>query len=200
LSANHTKKYLLKPIIKIIKTSKVKTILDFGCGNGWLTELLINEGYDAYGVDNSVSGIELANKRLPGKFFVVDAEKDILPIELNSKSFDMIISSEVIEHLYSPRNYISFCKKILEASEKKLLVLTTPYHGYLKNIFLSVSGKMDNHFTALWDHGHIKFWSRDTITQLLKEYGFNINEFTGCGRIPFLWKSMIIKATLTEEI
>jgi len=31
---------------------------------------------------------------------------------------------------------------------------------------------MDRHFTVLWDHGHIKFWSRKTLTQALQETGF----------------------------
>ncbi len=55
---------------------------------------------------------------------------------------------------------------------------------------------MDNHFTVLWDGGHIKFWSRKTITVLLEEFGFKILVFKGSGRIPYLWKSMFIKAKI----
>lgn len=194
LSANHTESYLLEPLLRVVESCKAKSILDLGCGNGWLTQILSKKGYNAFGVDNSTSGIELANKRLPGKFFVVDAEKDELPIQLSREKFDLILSSEVIEHLYSPRKYISFCKKILERGGEGKLVLTTPYHGYLKNIFLSVSGKMDSHFTALWDHGHIKFWSQKTVTKLLEEQGFKVESFVGAGRFPYLWKSMIVMA------
>jgi len=42
--------------------------------------------------------------------------------------------------------------------------------------------------------GHIKFWSRKTITQLLSENGFEVTEFSGVGRFPYLWKSMVIVA------
>jgi 2-polyprenyl-6-hydroxyphenyl methylase/3-demethylubiquinone-9 3-methyltransferase len=73
-------------------------------------------------------------------------------------------------------------------------VLSTPYHGYLKNLALAVSGKMDAHFTALWDHGHIKFWSRATLATLLREAGFSRVEFLRVGRIPPLAKSMIAVA------
>ena len=54
---------------------------------------------------------------------------------------------------------------------------------------------MDSHFTALWDGGHIKFWSRRTLSLLLDECGFQIIDFEGAGRVPFLWKSMIVVAT-----
>ena len=54
---------------------------------------------------------------------------------------------------------------------------------------------MDQHFTVLWDHGHIKFWSRKTLQQALTEIGFTNFEFAGSGRIPYVWKSMVIKAT-----
>jgi hypothetical protein len=57
---------------------------------------------------------------------------------------------------------------------------------------------MDFHFTALWEGGHIKFWSRKTITQLLEEFGFQVIGFHGCGRVPYLWKSMLIHAKLVK--
>jgi 2-polyprenyl-6-hydroxyphenyl methylase/3-demethylubiquinone-9 3-methyltransferase len=50
---------------------------------------------------------------------------------------------------------------------------------------------MDKHFTALWDHGHIKFWSERTLRALLAEAGCHEIEFRRVGRIPALAKSMI---------
>jgi 2-polyprenyl-6-hydroxyphenyl methylase/3-demethylubiquinone-9 3-methyltransferase len=53
---------------------------------------------------------------------------------------------------------------------------------------------MDKHFTALWDHGHIKFWSMKTLSQLLEEAGFVDVRFVRVGRVPALAKSMIAVA------
>lgn len=53
---------------------------------------------------------------------------------------------------------------------------------------------MDQHFTALWDHGHIKFWSRNTLSILLAEAGFQNIGFHRVGRIPPLAKAMIAVA------
>lgn len=201
---DHTESYLVDNILSLLNPIKNKLILDIGCGNGWLTAILIQKGFEVYGTDASESGIEIANQRkecqtqegIKKRFFVQDLSTDTLPNELRHLEFDTIISTEVIEHLYDPRKYISFCKNILQQNNGGEILITTPYHGYLKNLLLSLTGKMDAHFTALWDGGHIKFWSKKTLTQLLEEDDFEVTDFVGCGRLPFLWKSMLVKAKI----
>ena len=56
---------------------------------------------------------------------------------------------------------------------------------------MALTNHMDKHFTALWDNGHIKFWSIDTLGELLREAGFVDVRFERVGRIPPLAKSMI---------
>jgi hypothetical protein len=85
-----------------------------------------------------------------------------------------------------------FARKLLPVGG--YLVISTPYHGYLKNIALSIFNKWDKHHTVLWHGGHIKFWSRKTLTQLLQDNGFEVVGFVGAGRFPYLWKSMILVA------
>lgn len=58
---------------------------------------------------------------------------------------------------------------------------------------------MDAHFNSLDDYGHIKFWSRRTLTALLHECGFRVVQFCGAGRLPLLWKSMIVVAKKIEQ-
>ncbi|HEU5148530.1 MAG TPA: class I SAM-dependent methyltransferase [Chryseosolibacter sp.] len=193
---SHIYRYVLNPIVKMMNEKKGRCILDIGCGNGWLTNHLIGLGFDVYGTDASPSGIEIAKKKNQHRFFLQDLTTDDLPQELKDVKFNTIISTEVIEHLYSPRDYLQFCKKILERSGGGELIVSTPYHGYFKNIALSVSGQMDKHFTVLWDGGHIKFWSKGTLSSVLKETGFKDLQFTGCGRLPFLWKSMIMRSRI----
>jgi 2-polyprenyl-6-hydroxyphenyl methylase/3-demethylubiquinone-9 3-methyltransferase len=70
------------------------------------------------------------------------------------------------------------------------IIVSTPFHGYWKNLALAVTGKLDNHFMALWEHGHIKFWSKRTLTVLLSSAGFRNITFSYAGRpYPFA-KSM----------
>ncbi len=104
----------------------------------------------------------------------------------------MTASTEVIEHLHAPRRLPAFAHSILRDGGH--LVLTTPYHGHLKNLAISATNGWDRHADPLWDGGHIKLFSRRTITHLLEEAGFHIIRFGGVGRVPYLWKSMLVVA------
>jgi 2-polyprenyl-3-methyl-5-hydroxy-6-metoxy-1,4-benzoquinol methylase len=144
-------------------------------------------------VDLSESGIEAA-RRAHGniQFLVADVTVD-LEVLLNDQQFDAVVSAEVIEHVYAPRALVANAFRLLKPGGR--FIVTTPYHGYSKNIVLAVTGQMDAHFTVLWDGGHIKFWSRRTLSHALREAGFSNIDFAGAGRIPYLWKSMVLRAT-----
>lgn len=191
--------YLIPALERLLDPQVNKTILDVGCGDGSIAKYLIAKGYNVYGIDASQSGITIARETHPDRFFLQDITSKQLPAGLQSIPFDTIISTEVIEHLYAPRDYVAFCKKVLlEHQQDGTLIISTPYHGYLKNVVLALSGQLDMHFTALWDGGHIKFWSRKTLTMLLEEQHFQVVDFMGAGRLPFLWKSMFIKAVVGQ--
>src|SRR5207253_2552797 len=105
--------------------------------------------------------------------------------------FDAIVSVEVIEHLYDPRRFMRRAYEALKPGG--LLVLTTPYWGYLKNIALALTNRIDRALTPLWDGGHIKHWSYKTLRALGEELPFEFVAFRGAGRpIPYLWNGMIM--------
>jgi 2-polyprenyl-3-methyl-5-hydroxy-6-metoxy-1,4-benzoquinol methylase len=190
----HNFNYVLQPLLNLLDKTTNTCILDLGCGNGYLVNHLISLGYNAYGTDASKKGIAIAKQINPDRFFVQDLSAGKLPEALQHLNFDTIISTEVIEHLYDPEAFVTFCREILNG--KGELILSTPYHGYLKNLFISIFNKWDNHISPLWLGGHIKFWSRATLSLLLTNTGFTVIDFKGCGRIYYFWKSMLIKAKL----
>jgi len=170
------------------KLDGVRSICDLGCGNGHISGRLAALGYEVTGVDASASGIQIAQHAVPhGKFVQALIDRD-----LDIGKFDLVISSDVIEHLYRPSD-------LLEATVAQLkpgghVLLGTPYHGYLKNLVLAATGKMDAHFSALHDGGHIKFFSVNTLSKLVRSHGFDDLHFTFYGRAPWLWKNMICHA------
>lgn len=191
---DHTFSYLNTALRSMLSGRKGRIILDLGCGNGYLVRHLVKQGYDAYGTDASESGIIIAKKECPERFFVQDLSTGLLPDGLRGITFDTIISTEVIEHLYDPEGFIDFCRKLLPLNGE--LIISTPYHGYWKNLLLAILGKWDSHHDPNWHGGHIKFWSKKTLSKLLTDKGFKVTGFKGCGRAPYFWKSMIIKAKL----
>jgi 2-polyprenyl-6-hydroxyphenyl methylase/3-demethylubiquinone-9 3-methyltransferase len=184
--------YIAPRVIRALTADgSIRRVLDAGCGNGNLSARIAAVGFAVSAFDASTSGVEQAQRAFPGLRFEVASAYDNLR-ERFGDVFDACVCVEVIEHLYDPRTAVSRIFDVLRPGG--LFVLTTPYHGYLKNLALAVTGSMDNHYTALWDGGHIKFWSRATLTTLLEERGFEVIRFEGAGRVPFLWKSMIVTA------
>ena len=192
---SHNFFYLRDALLSLLDKDINRCILDLGCGNGHLVNYLISLGFNVYGTDASQKGISIANQANPGRFFIQDLSTDELPDGFNGLQFDTIISTEVIEHLYDPEKFLNFCKKAL--NNKGQVILSTPYHGYLKNLVLALSNKWDAHLGPAWLGGHIKFWSKDSLGRLLTRVGFKVTDFRGCGRFPYFWKSMIIKASIS---
>lgn len=182
-----SQQYIEPAIIEILKALGASSVLDLGCGNGALARQLSSEGFDTVGCDADEEGIEIANKT-GGNFKVASVYDD--PKAQIDREFDAIISTEVIEHLYRPAALPEFAHSLVKSGGH--LVVTTPYHGYVKNLVLSLLNKWDTHADPFWDGGHIKFFSRKTLEKMLEENGFRVVEFRGLGRMPFLWKSMLI--------
>jgi hypothetical protein len=83
----------------------------------------------------------------------------------------------VIEHLFLPRRLPVFARAVLKPGGE--LVVTTPYHGYTKNLVISLLNRWGAHHDVSWDCGHIKFFSRKTLARLLGEEGFEPVAFRG---------------------
>jgi 2-polyprenyl-3-methyl-5-hydroxy-6-metoxy-1,4-benzoquinol methylase len=181
---------LLVGLVKGLKN--VRRVCDLGCGNGHLAGRLAELGYDITGVDSSQSGIDVAHDNYPKVKFVCSLIRHSLVEEIADSDFDLVISSDVIEHLYRPSILPETANALLRP--RGHLLIGTPYHGYLKNVALSVTGRMESHFTALWDGGHIKFFSVRTLSELVTKSGFSDLHFSYYGRAPYLWKNMICHA------
>lgn len=185
--------YLLPTIFRILDTAgekKSNRIFDLGCGDGSVAAALASRGFEVHGIDPSEQGIAIANRRHPTLNLRQGSAYDDLATAFGK--FPIVISLEVVEHIYAPRKYISTLRSLLD--DDGYAIISTPYHGYWKNLTLALMGKMDSHFTALWDHGHIKFWSFKTLRALLEEAGFRQIRFYRVGRFPLIAKSMIAVA------
>jgi len=167
-----------------------RRIFELGCGNGAIAHALAARGFEMTGVDTSEQGIAAANLAYPALKLRPGSAYDDLRGQYGQ--FPVVLSLEVVEHVYFPRKFAATLHDLLLPGG--VAIISTPFHGYWKNLLLALSGKMDAHFTALWDYGHIKFWSVKTLRALLTEAGFEDISIQGVGRIAPLAKSMIAVA------
>lgn len=185
--------YIAPRILELLNQLNVKRVLDIGAGNGTLCAQINLQGYEVVGVEYDKVGVELARNAHPKiPFYNYGVQDNPAELLAHEPPFDAVVSTEVIEHLFSPHLLPIYANGALKKGG--YLIITTPYHGYLKNLALAFFGKWDHHHTVLWHGGHIKFWSRATLTQLLTEHGFKVVGFSGVGRMPYLWKSMVMVA------
>ena len=164
--------------------------LDVGCGNGALCGRLLRLGYRVVGVDVSESGLAIARAVHPAVRFEMLAADDALLDHLAEPPFDYVTCLEVIEHVYDPQSLLRGCFRALRPGG--VFICSTPYHGYLKNLGISLLDRWDKHLHPSRVGGHIKFFSRRTLFPLMHEAGFVNLRFHGVGRFPYLWMSMLI--------
>ena len=195
---SHMHARFMPPIFALAgKLKSGMRVLDVGCGNGFTAGQFLGRRCTVVGIDLSESGIAIARQTYPaGRFEVLPADGEILQ-NLSEKPFDLVVSTEVVEHLYAPRSYVRGCFAALKPGGR--FICTTLYHGYIKNLMIAVTGSWDRHANPLWDGGHIKLWSPKTLTSLLAESGFTNFQFRGAGRVPYLWMTMVISADKPSE-
>lgn len=90
----------LESIPRELAKENVKTVLDLGCGSGWLSIYLSRAGFATTGVDLSEAALELASiwaasEQLSARFQVADIAR--LPFE--PASFDAVVANSIFEHL-----------------------------------------------------------------------------------------------------
>ena len=188
---NESHGYLLPAVFRVLDElnlpDREQRLFELGTGDGSVAYELTRCGWDVTGVDPSAEGIEQAQIAHPELKLTRGSAYDDLATEYGQ--FPVVLSLEVVEHVYAPRQYVRTVFDLLATGGTA--IISTPFHGYWKNLALALTGSMDDHFTALWDHGHIKFWSKRTLSMLLEEAGFVSVRFELAGRIRPLAKSMI---------
>jgi len=186
---------LAEQLVRIVAgISPRASICDLGCGNGYLASRLAPLGGRIVGVDASQRLLRVAREHYQSDRieFRQGLFGEELAASLAGHPFDLVVSCDVVEHLYHPMSLIDTADRILKPGGR--LVIGTPYHGYLKNVAISVLGRWDAHHTVHWDGGHVKFFSRATLATLVSRR-FDIDRFEYYGRVPWLWKNMICIAT-----
>ncbi len=187
---------LAEVLLRVIQAQPdVTTVCDLGSGTGYLSSRLGSLGYRVTGIDASdrllaVANEHFASDRVTFRRGIIG--EDALEALAPAGGFDLVVSSDVVEHLFHPKSLVDSAFKI--ARPGGYLVLGTPYHGYLKNLAIAALGKWDENHGVHWDGGHIKFFSVRTLRDLVRSAGYTDERFVYYGRVRWLWMNMICVA------
>ena len=117
--------YLAPAVLKQIKALGVSSVLDLGSGNGVLCDFLAKAGFSMVGVEYDQEGVNVAKERYPSiPFYCLGVQDEPETVVAEQGHFDAVVSTEVIEHLFSPHLLPKFAKKVIRPGG--YLIVTTP--------------------------------------------------------------------------
>jgi len=160
-----------KKIIDLAGEIRDKKILDVGCATGYLGEYFKQQGNYVVGLDISQEDIMEAKKKLD-EVLLVDLESDDWLELLLELKFDLIIVSEVVEHLLYPENLLAKLARLL--NDEGEIIITTPNFLVWTNRLKMLFGKFGYQQSGFWGRDHIHFFSWPEFKKLVHHAGFNI--------------------------
>lgn len=152
-----------------------RTALDVGCGAGLLTEPLARMGARATGLDAAPENIGAACGHAEAAGLEIDYVAGGIEA-LAGRSFDLVVSMEVIEHVADVPAFIAGLAGAL--AEGGLMVLSTPNRTWLSRLAMITIGEGVGAVpkgTHDWD----QFLTPDELTAQLADAGLKVIETRG---------------------
>lgn len=115
---------------ELLTQRRYKNILEIGCAEGYLLDKLLQRGIkiDSYcGIDIREESITEANKTFPQFNFKVQDFNDLSP---GHEKFDLIICSQVLEHLTNPQECLNKIKQI--SAPDTQIILSVPWEPWFR--------------------------------------------------------------------
>uniref|UniRef100_UPI003D6A0DF3 class I SAM-dependent methyltransferase n=1 Tax=Lewinella sp. TaxID=2004506 RepID=UPI003D6A0DF3 len=137
---------------------KVSRVLDVGCGSAWVAAYFANKGAEVYSMDISTVNPEKAVGNYPfsGHYGVV---ADVFHLPFQENTFDLIVASEIIEHVADPAMFLRSLLPALTADG--VLVVTTPHAEKLAYSLCIHCNQPTPH------HAHLHSFTEASIRELL---------------------------------
>jgi len=165
----------LDAIRRLMPPSRPLIVLDVGCGSGTLGEALKQDaGISIFGVDIAPQAVEVAKGRLDGAWVADIESRNPWPPEVSARQYDLIVISEVLEHLFFPEHLLQAARPLLAPGGT--IIITVPNILFWKNRLRLMVGKFAYEDSGLMDRGHIHFFSWRSFVSLIRAERFRIEE------------------------
>lgn len=160
----------LEAVSELIGDARPKSILDVGCASGWFLSQIARRFPKAkyIGVDVYKKAIQYAKEHYPSlKFMVADAHS--LPFPANS--CDIVICTEVLEHVLKPELVISEIKRILKPNGIAVIEMDT---GNI--LFRTVWYWWTNLRKGVWKDSHLHSFNTEKLGKMINKDGLVISK------------------------
>jgi 2-polyprenyl-6-hydroxyphenyl methylase/3-demethylubiquinone-9 3-methyltransferase len=158
-----------------------RTALDIGCGAGLLCEPLARLGATVTGVDAAPENIAAARAHAAASGLVIDYVAGEAERAIAGRTFDLVTSMEVIEHVVDPAAFIATLAAALAPGG--LMILSTPNRTPLSRLAMITLGEGLG-MIPRGTHDHDRFLTPDELTGLLAAAGLEVSDLRGLGFSP----------------
>lgn len=121
---------LQQSIASYINIKPTITILDIGCGNGWVAKKFSGKGCNVISIDISLTNTSRIKKQVPNNNHIAIVA-DVYNLPIKENSVDYVIASEIMEHVINPKLFIESLYKVLNDNGE--LIITTPYNEVIEH-------------------------------------------------------------------
>lgn len=126
-----------------------KTILDLGCGDGELTRSIHRNGWEITGVDIFKDSLKKAETTgVYKKLIRGDIEKVAVDFVKRGRKFDVVLFSQVIEHISRKKG--ERLLQILEKLAKRRIIIGTP-NGFMTQPEVFIGDNPHQHHHSGWE-------------------------------------------------
>ncbi len=138
--------YLDPLIFAYLGKKKYRTIIDAGCGNGYLLNKLAKISVNVVGLDYSEELLKASAKRIEGNKNITLLKADLTQkLPMKSNSADAIVASMVLQYLPSLEPFVEESHRILKPGGILIVLIDHPGH-YLYSRAQELIGNKDPHF------------------------------------------------------
>jgi len=178
--------YMNKSLVELIKNKLPPAdVLDFGCGEGALSERMKDIGYKVISTDINDESFKASTEFIKMDFNNFQQMKEFANCYRNK--FDIVVSVEIIEHLENIDLYFDTIKEVLKPNG--ILILSTPnISSFISRLYFLYNGiPMQFDENSLTSSGHINPITYLELKTLLEKRNFKILDIQPGGNLPLLW-------------
>jgi len=156
-------------------------ILDIGCGSGDLARLIKEKGCRVVGIELTAERAEMARASCER---ILIGNVETMPLPLEPAGFDVLLFSNILEHLLDPVATIRRLLPFLSPKGRVLVDLPNVAHWQIRLRLLR--GRWDYEDSGILDRTHLRFYTRKTAREMLEQAGVEILEEDLIPDVPLL--------------
>jgi 2-polyprenyl-3-methyl-5-hydroxy-6-metoxy-1,4-benzoquinol methylase len=163
-------------VLRWLEQMPPRRVLDLGCSSGQLASRVRELGHHVTAAD--VLEHPQVRQRVD-KFVRADLEQQ-LPEELVALGpFDVVLAADVLEHLREPRRLLEQLGTVL--ADGGVLIASVPNFGHWYARARTALGLFDYDQRGVLDQGHVRFFTRRSFLNVLRDTGFSIMRLEATG-------------------